>query len=426
MERTAVLGGLPSNHLLPPSRTASSLLRFSSSSSPSSSSFAADRSLGAFNPPSLFLKLQKQLPSLTAVHSVSPFKRDAVASGTYSTGPADVASIDWDNLGFGYIATDYMYMMKCDQGGTFSNGELQRFANIELSPSAGVLNYGQGLFEGLKAYMKEDGNILLFRPEENATRMQTGAERMCMPAPTVEQFVEAVKATVLANKRWVPPPGKGSLYIRPLLMGSGAVLGLAPAPEYTFLIYVSPVGNYFKEGLAPINLIVEHELHRATPGGTGGVKTIGNYAAVLKAQSAAKAKGYSDVLYLDCVNKKYLEEVSSCNIFVVKGNTISTPAIKGTILPGITRKSIIDVARSQEFQVEERLVAVDELLDADEVFCTGTAVVVSPVGSITYKGETKKYGGGGVGAVSQKLYTVLTSLQMGLTEDKMNWTLELN
>ncbi|CAI0430607.1 unnamed protein product [Linum tenue] len=379
MERTAVLGGLPSNHLLPPSRTASSLLRFSSSSSPSSSSFAADRSLGAFNPPSLFLKLQKQLPSLTAVHSVSPFKRDAVASGTYSTGPADVASIDWDNLGFGYIATDYMYMMKCDQGGTFSNGELQRFANIELSPSAGVLNYGQGLFEGLKAYMKE-----------------------------------------------VPPPGKGSLYIRPLLMGSGAVLGLAPAPEYTFLIYVSPVGNYFKEGLAPINLIVEHELHRATPGGTGGVKTIGNYAAVLKAQSAAKAKGYSDVLYLDCVNKKYLEEVSSCNIFVVKGNTISTPAIKGTILPGITRKSIIDVARSQEFQVEERLVAVDELLDADEVFCTGTAVVVSPVGSITYKGETKKYGGGGVGAVSQKLYTVLTSLQMGLTEDKMNWTLELN
>ncbi|KAK4797638.1 hypothetical protein SAY86_029964 [Trapa natans] len=131
----------------------------------------------------------------------------------------------------------------------------------------------------------------------------------------------------------IPPTGKGSLYIRPLLMGTGAVLGLAPAPEYTFLIYVSPVGNYFKEGVAPISLVVEHELHRATPGGTGGVKTIGNYAAVLKAQSAAKAKGYSDVLYLDCVHKKYLEEVSSCNIFVVKGNVISTPAVKGTILP---------------------------------------------------------------------------------------------
>ncbi|KAE9449339.1 hypothetical protein C3L33_18749, partial [Rhododendron williamsianum] len=223
-----------------------------------------------------------------------------------------------------------------------------------------------------------------------------------MPSPTIEQFVDAVTATVLANKRWVPPPGKGSLYIRPLLMGSGAVLGLAPAPEYTFLIYVSPVGNYFKEGIAPIHLMIDTEVHRATPGGTGGVKTIGNYASVLKAQTAAKAKGFTDVLYLDCVHKKYLEEVSSCNVFVVKGNVISTPSIKGTILPGITRKSIIDVARSQGFQVEERFVAVDELLDADEVFCTGTAVVISPVGSITYHGERYKC----IVCSSEKLETV--------------------
>ncbi|XP_038701951.1 branched-chain amino acid aminotransferase 2, chloroplastic-like isoform X3 [Tripterygium wilfordii] len=277
-------------------------------------------------------------------------------------------------------------------GGNFSKGELQRFGNIELSPSAGVLNYGQGLFEGLKAYMKEGGNILLFRPEENALRIRMGAERMCMPAPTVEQFVEAVKATVMANKRWVPFPRKGSLYIRPLLMGSGAVLGVAPAPEYTFLIYVSPVGNYFK---------------------------------VLKAQSAAKAKGYSDVLYLDSVHKKYLEEVSSCNIFIVKDNVITTPAIKGTILPGITRKSIIDVAQIEGFKVEERQVAVDELLDADEVFCTGTAVVVSPVGSITYMSRRLCYGEG-FGVVSQQLYHKLTRLQMGLIEDSMNWTLELS
>ncbi|KAH9664079.1 Branched-chain-amino-acid aminotransferase 3 [Citrus sinensis] len=351
-----------------------------------------------------------------------------VATGPESNNNETIqlADIDWDNLGFGFCPTDYMYVMKCGRDGNFSKGELQRFGNIELSPSSGVLNYGQGLFEGLKAYRKQDGNILLFRPEENAMRMQVGAERMCMPSPSVEQFVEAVKATVLANKRWIPPSGKGSLYIRPLLMGSGAVLGLAPAPEYTFLIYVSPVGNYFKEGIAPINLVVEHELHRATPGGTGGVKTIGNYAAVLKAQSAAKAKGYSDVLYLDCVHKRYLEEVSSCNIFVVKGNVISTPVIKGTILPGITRKSIIDVAQSQGFQVEERLVTVEELLDADEVFCTGTAVVVSPVGSITYLGKRVSYGEGGFGAVSQQLYSVLTQLQMGLIADKMNWTLELS
>lgn len=166
-------------------------------------------------------------------------------------------------------------------------------------------------------------------------------------------------------------------------------------------------------------------MHRAIPGGTGSVKTIGNYAAVLKAQSAAKAKGYSDVLYLDSVHKKYLEEVSSCNVFVVKGNNISTPAIKGTILPGITRKSIIDVARSQGFQVEEKAVTVDELLDADEVFCTGTAVVVSPVGSITYLGKSVSYGSSGVGLVSQQLYIALTRLQMGLSEDKMGWVLEI-
>ncbi|KAJ4841824.1 Branched-chain-amino-acid aminotransferase, mitochondrial [Turnera subulata] len=415
MESSAVLGGLQPNYLICPSRNASSLLlpppahrlhHFSSSPSLPSS-----------------LKLQKQNNNVP--QAVSPFSRDAILSETISE-TAELADVDWDNLGFSYIPTDYMYVMKCTRGGSFSKGEMQRFGNIELSPSAGVLNYGQGLFEGLKAYRTEDDSILLFRPEENALRMRMGAERMCMPAPSVEQFVEAVKATVLANKRWVPPQGKGALYIRPLLMGSGAVLGLAPAPEYTFLIYAAPVGNYFKEGVAPINLIIEHELHRATPGGTGGVKTIGNYAAVLKAQSVAKAKGYTDVLYLDCVHKKYLEEVSSCNIFVVKGNTISTPAIKGTILPGITRKSMIDVARSQGFLVEERQVAVDELLDADEVFCTGTAVVVSPVGSITYKGERITYGNGGVGAVSQQLYDQLTSLQMGLTEDKMNWTVQLN
>ncbi|WJX55216.1 Branched-chain-amino-acid aminotransferase, mitochondrial [Trifolium repens] len=374
---------------------------------------------------SLPFKLQNHFPSssLNVLEASSSLRTSATVSDTYSEA-IELADIDWDNLGFGLQPTDYMYFMKCDQGGTFTKGELKRFGNIELNPSAGVLNYGQGLFEGLKAYRKEDGNILLFRPEENALRMKMGAERMCMPSPSVEQFVEAVKDTVLANKRWIPPQGKGSLYIRPLLMGSGAVLGLAPAPEYTFLIYVSPVGNYFKEGLAPINLIVESELHRATPGGTGGVKTIGNYAAVLKAQSAAKAKGYSDVLYLDCVHKRYLEEVSSCNIFVVKGNVISTPSIKGTILPGITRKSIIDVARSQGFEVEERLVSVDELVEADEVFCTGTAVVVSPVGSVTYHGKKVSYGNG-IGAVSQQLYTVLTRLQMGLAEDNMNWTVEL-
>ncbi|KAK4782859.1 hypothetical protein SAY86_007233 [Trapa natans] len=414
----ALIAGLQPNPLAHPCRQRHIL---------SLSSASWERKLKLFStPPSPKLQRQSHLSGSNAARlpSSSLLRRDATLSDTYSDA-VELANLDWDNLGFGLLPTDYMYSMKCDRGGNFSNGELQRFGNIELNPSSGVLNYGQGLFEGLKAYRKHDDSILLFRPEENALRMRMGAERMCMPAPTVDQFVEAVKATVLANKRWIPPTGKGSLYIRPLLMGTGAVLGLAPAPEYTFLIYVSPVGNYFKEGVAPISLVVEHELHRATPGGTGGVKTIGNYAAVLKAQSAAKAKGYSDVLYLDCVHKKYLEEVSSCNIFVVKGNVISTPAVKGTILPGITRKSIIDVACSQGFQVEERLVEVGELLQADEVFCTGTAVVISPVGSITYRGQRVSYVEGGFGPVAQRLYSTLTSLQMGLIEDNMNWTVQL-
>ncbi|KAM3403231.1 hypothetical protein ACQJBY_006772 [Aegilops geniculata] len=344
-----------------------------------------------FSPPpsTPSIQIQKRLysMSLLPLRKAQGMGRCEASLASNYTQTSEFADLDWENLGFGLVQTDYMYTTKCGPDGNFDKGGMVPFGPIEMNPASGVLNYGQGLFEGLKAYRKTDGSILLFRPMENAMRMQTGAERMCMPAPPVKQFVDAVKQTVLANKRWVPPTGKGSLYIRPLLVGSGPVLGLAPAPEYTFIIFASPVGNYFKEGLAPINLIVEDKFHRATPGGTGGVKTIGNYASVLMAQKIAKEKGYSDVLYLDAVEKKYLEEVSSCNIFVVKGNVISTPAIKGTILPGITRKSIIDVALTKGFQVEERLVSVDELLDADEVFCTGTAVVVSPVGSITYQGK---------------------------------------
>ncbi|XP_044470568.1 branched-chain-amino-acid aminotransferase 3, chloroplastic-like [Mangifera indica] len=413
METSAVLTALqPTNYVL---RNTSNLHLPPSSAPQMQQHFLSPVSLKPLKPISFSSCNVNQPPS--------PFSPCAVLSHTFSDQKADLADIDWDNLGFAFLPTDYMYVMKCSRDGNFNEGELQRFGNIELTPSAGVLNYGQGLLEGLKAYRKEDGSILLFRPEENAQRMRMGAERMCMPSPSIEQFVEAVKATVLANKHWIPPSGKGSLYIRPLLMGTGAVLGLAPAPEYTFLIYVSPVGNYFKEGIAPINLIVEHELHRATPGGTGGIKTIGNYAALGwydHCLLSFRAVGYCT----QAVGDTGLFEALVC---LARDEIISTPAIKGTILPGITRKSIIDVARSQGFQVEERLVTVDELLDADEVFCTGTAVVVSPVGSITYRGKRFAYGEGvGFGVVSQQLYSVLTQLQMGLIEDKMSWTLQLN
>lgn len=337
----------------------------------------------------------------------------------------EYADVDWDKLGFGLTPTDYMYVMRCSKDDNFKEGRLSRYANIEISPSAGVLNYGQGIYEGTKANRTEDGRILLFRPDQNATRMMHGAERMCMPSPSIQQFVDAVKETVFANKRWIPPPGKGSLYVRPLLVGTGPILGLAPAPEYTFLVYASPVRNYFKDGTAPLNLYIDEEFVRASPGGAGGVKTITNYAPVLKAIARAKDRGFSDVLYLDAVNRKYLEEVSSCNIFIVKGNRISTPAISGTILQGITRKSILEIARDHGYQVEERAIPVDDLGDADEVFCTGTAVGVAPVGSITHRNRRIEFKTES-SLVWKELYTTLVGLQTGRIEDKKGWTVEIH
>ncbi|KAL2894931.1 Branched-chain-amino-acid aminotransferase 2 chloroplastic [Bienertia sinuspersici] len=338
----------------------------------------------------------------------------------------EYADIDWDTVGFGLTPTDYMYTMRCsEQNYEFTEGQLNRYGNIELSPAAGVLNYGQGLFEGMKALRREDGRLVLFRPDQNALRMKEGAARMCMPSPTITQFIEAVRQTAIANKRWIPPPGKGSLYMRPMLLGTGPILGLGPAPEYMFLVYASPVRNYFKEGSAPLNLYIEQEFDRASRGGTGGIKTISNYGPALRPLVKAKSKGFSDVLYLDSVHGKYIEEVSSCNIFMVKENIISTPPVKGTILPGVTRKSIIEIARDLGYRVEERPIAVEELLEADEVFGTGTAVVVAPVGSITHLGERVEYRTDD-NSVSKRLLSAYVAIQNGFMEDKKGWVVEIN
>ncbi|KAB2093292.1 hypothetical protein ERO13_A02G079800v2 [Gossypium hirsutum] len=333
--------------------------------------------------------------------------------------------MEWKKLGFGPVSTDFMYSMKCCEDGKFVQGNLTHYGNIEFSPFAAVLNYGQGIIEGLKVNRKEDGRLLLFRPDQHALRMKMGAQRMCMPSPSIHQFIHAVKQTALANIRWVPPPGKGSLYIRPLLIGSGPVLGVGPAPEYMFLTYASPVGNYFKQGKTPLSLYVEEEEVRAFSGGVGGVKSVSNYGPVLKALVRAKTLGFSDVLYLDSVNKKYLEEVSASNIFTLKGNVISTPPTSGTILPGITRKSIIEIALGLGFQVEERSISVHELTEADEVFCTGTAVGVAAVGSVTYRGTRFEFKVG-ENTVCQALGSTLVGIQTGLTEDKKEWIINIH
>ncbi|CAN6851415.1 unnamed protein product [Brassica oleracea] len=316
------------------------------------------------------------------------------SSSSCLTSEADekYANVNWEELGFTLIPTDYI---------------------------AGILNYGQGLFEGLKAYRTQVGRITLFRPEQNALRMQMGADRLCMTPPSVDQFVEAVKQTVIANKKWVPPPGKGTLYIRPLLIGSGAVLGIASAPEYMFVV---------SSGL---NLKVDHTYRRAHTGGTGGVKSCTNYSPVVKSLREAKSAGFSDVLFLDAATGRNIEEVSTCNIFVVKENILSTPPISGTILPGITRKSISELAPDIGYQVQERDVSVDELLEAEEVFCTGTAVVVRAVESVTFY-ETKIKYITGENAFSTKLhfdiffYIMLTNIQMGVVEDTKGWMVEVN
>lgn len=367
--------------------------------------------------------LNNILPRLTTI-KISSFSTSSVQPS--SVDYESDSDINWDGLGFHLVPTDYMYTMKSSIDGHFTDGKLDPYGNIQLSPCAGVLNYGQGLIEGLKAYRKHDGHgYLLFRPKENALRMQYGAERMCMPSPTVQQFIDAMKQTVAANKRWVPPNDKGALYLRPLLLGTGPILGVAPSPEYTFLVYASPAGKYFKQGSKPIDFLIRDDKHRTTPGGSGSVKTIANYAPIMKTLMQAKSQGFTDVLYLDSKEKRYIEEGTACNIFVLKNDIISTPCIsQGTILDGVTRKSIIEIARDCGYKVEERLVSTDDIMGADEVFVTGTAVSVVPVGSVTFHGRRVEYRHG-EGTAAQRLSKCIADVQTGAVEDIKGWTVEI-
>ncbi|KAL6210018.1 hypothetical protein ACLB2K_020956 [Fragaria x ananassa] len=256
--------------------------------------------------------------------------------------------------------------------------------------------------------------------------MKMGGERLCMPSPSIEQFIDAVKQTVIANKRWVPPPGKGSLYIRPLLMGTGPVLGVAPAPEYTLLIHACPVGIFHKA--RAFNQLIENTE------GQPSISTLRINSAelqlveleVYKSQKEARAKGFSDVLFLDSVTGKNIEEISTANIFILNGNVVSTPAlINGTVQPGVTRKSIMEIALDFGYQVEERVIPLEDLLQADEAFCTGTAVTVNPIGAVTYLTKRVEFRTGKE-ALSQKLYETLSGIQTGRLEDKKGWTLEVN
>ena len=337
-----------------------------------------------------------------------------------------IQKIDWDNLTFSVTPTRSMYLAECDLGKEWEAGELVPFGNLSFSPAAGVLNYGQGAFEGLKAYRTSKGRTVLFRPDMNAKRFQRSAERLCIPPVPVELFIDAVVSVVRDNIAYVPPLGKGSLYIRPVVWGTGPVLGVKPAPSYTFVVYVSPVGPYFKGGITCLHLKVTRSYHRAAPKGTGSVKAIGNYAASLYPHKLAKEHGFDEVIYVNPANEDLVEEVGSANLFALKDGVLKTPRLAGSILPGVTRDSVIRIAKEMlNLEVQEKDVTVDEVLEADEVFCTGTAAVITPIGQITTDNDFREIGGDEIGPVTRELYDILTGIQRETRDDPFGWVYPL-
>ena len=338
---------------------------------------------------------------------------------------------DESKLGFGKVFTDHMFMMNYTEGKGWHDGRIVPYEKLSLDPSAMVFHYGQEMFEGLKAYRGRDGKARLFRPDMNAKRTNATNKRLCIPELPEELFVEACKAVVKVDEDWIPTAPGTSLYIRPFIIATDEFLGVAPSKTYLFIIILSPSGAYYASGLAPVGIWIEDDYVRAVKGGMGFAKTGGNYACSLAAQEKAHADGYSQVLWLDGVERKYIEEVGAMNIFFKIDGKIVTPMLNGSILPGITRNSVIEVCKSWGYEVEERRISVEELLDAqksgklEECFGTGTAAVISPVGKLRYKDDVMLINNNTIGEVSQKLYDTITGIQWGECEDKFNWSIVL-
>jgi len=336
------------------------------------------------------------------------------------------AAIDWDSLGFNPIETRSMFIANCPIDGKWESGSLVPYGKIELSPAAGVLNYGQGVFEGTKAYHTSKDNIVMFRIDRNAKRMAWSTERLCIPRMDPDFFVEAITKTVKDNLDYIPPYGKGSLYVRPIVWGTAPAIGVRAVSDYTFVVFVSPVGSYFKDGIKPLNLKVETDYHRAAARGIGNAKAIGNYSASLYPLTKAKKEGYDEVIYLDSVDGQRIEELGSANLFICKDGILKTPKLSGSILDGVTRDSVCRIAKDVlGIKVEETDIHLDELLDADEVFCTGTAVIVAPVGQVTYQSKVNHFSGGNIGPITNKCKETLTSIQREEITDPFGWVLKV-
>ncbi|MFX1274892.1 MAG: branched-chain amino acid aminotransferase [Promethearchaeota archaeon] len=336
--------------------------------------------------------------------------------------------IDFYSLGFDFIETKTMFVVEYKDG-KWEEGKLVPFGPFEISPGACVLNYGQGIFEGMKALKTKAGEIVLFRPEDNAKRLNESAERMLMPPFDTNLFLKAIKQVVKANQEYVPPyDSGGALYIRPLYIGTGPILGVAPATEYKFFIFTIPVGPYFPEGFKSIDLEISKKYTRAAPGGTGSTKTCCNYAGTMKPAKETKEKGFAQIIYLDASNMEYIDEVGTANFFAIIDGIVTTPKLKGTILPGITRKSVLDLASKKlGLEISERDISYEELYDdsCTEAFCTGTAAVITPIGSVSFENQKRIFNNGEPGETTIKLYELLTGIQRLDLNDDFDWVVRV-
>ncbi len=338
---------------------------------------------------------------------------------------------DEDNLGFGTNFTDHMFIMDYEKSKGWYDPRIVPYGPLEILPSMSTFHYGQAVFEGMKAYRGPENQILLFRPEENMKRLNNSNKRMCIPEIDTEFCLAAIKELVSLDKEWVPGAEGTSLYIRPFIIATDPALKLKPSTIYKFMVILSPVGAYYPQGIDPVDIYVETEYVRAAPGGTGFAKTSGNYAASMKAQANAAAKGFVQVLWLDGYEKKYVQEVGSMNVFFKINGKVITPELDGSILPGITRDSVIVLVKSWGFPVIERKITIDEVYQAnadgtlEEAFGTGTAAVISPVGSLSYQGKEIEINQGEIGELSAKIYDNITSIQSGKKEDLFGWIKEV-
>ena len=340
--------------------------------------------------------------------------------------------IDYNNLGFGKFFTDNIYLSEFKDG-KWSDGEIIPYANLNTTPGMMTLHYGQSIFEGLKAYKNfAKGGVNIFRPNMNAKRMMNSARRMCIEEYPEELFIEAIKAITTSEFDFIPQEKGQSLYLRPLMYGDASFLGVHPSPTYKFVVMTSPVASYYESGLAPVKILVPHEFARTVEGGLGMAKTAANYAASLYAGKIAKQKGFQQVLWLDGRYRKYIDEVGAMNIFfVIDGEVITPPLDSETILPGITRDSVLQICREWGLKTTEYRISIDEVWEAHkngkltEIFGTGTAATISPVGLLNYKDESIEINNGQIGEISHKLYEYIIGLQHGLIEDTHNWILHL-